>query len=181
MKTLFFYLALCLPWAASAQTVDATCLKPQTRRVGGVLELYLPCDFDSYQWLRNGAPIPGATQPTFRPWQKGEYSAKVTCFSPPIQIAPSAFGHNPNPSANFVIYPSPARNQLFIRLSGETPEYANLMITDLMGRTVAQTIFTAILPGTPVLEYSLAALPKGRYFITLLTPRQKLTQSLIIE
>ncbi len=118
--------------------------------------------YAGYQWLRNGAVIPGATLATYEVTQNGDYSVqvinaggcsgtsavyKVTNVTSIADITVLA--------AQIRIYPNPALARVYV----QAPVTTNLVLTDIRGRVQLDK------PGTDML--SLDGLAAGIYLLQI--------------
>ena len=78
-------------------------------------------------------------------------------------------------TANFTLYPNPAKEQIICQLPDAGAEEAELTIYDAMGRVVMRQHLTS--SSQPI---SLTSLPAGLYTLTLQTGGKKFTQRLSV-
>ncbi|MCW5900604.1 MAG: S8 family peptidase [Flavobacteriales bacterium] len=92
-----------------------------------------------YQWYFNGSPIPGAEAQVFVAGANGDYSVMITdangctAMSEPVTILIT--GMEDLAVQGFALWPSPARNELFVRLPGGSGP-VDLQMVDGRGRVV---------------------------------------------
>lgn len=60
-------------------------------------------------------------------------------------------------------YPNPVANNLNLKITSPTNNYANIYIYDLVGRLVKETINTSIYKGTQLINLNTESLPSGHY------------------
>jgi hypothetical protein len=99
-----------------------------------------PTGYITYQWIRNGIDIPGATSATYNLTKQGLYKVRVTnannCSgeSPIIEVMDQGLniGNVNLSSENIKIYPNPTDSKVFI----ESPVLLNVEIKDAAGKTI---------------------------------------------
>ncbi|MGQ3232466.1 MAG: T9SS type A sorting domain-containing protein, partial [Flavobacterium sp.] len=116
----------------------------------------------SYQWINcnDGQQIDGATAPSFTATANGSYAVIVThngCQATSQCITITDLGNETFEHKGWKVYPNPVIEQLFI----ETDDAADIVITDMTGKTVG---IQTLVPGTNVVNT--ASLSAGMYFIT---------------
>ncbi len=117
--------------------------------------------YATYQWLREGEPIPGATSSTYQIKENGAYSVIVSdengCEgqSTPYKVDNVAIDHLG--AGNFInIYPNPAQNTIHIQAAS----LVDVILTDISGRTI-KTV-------TQVNTVNLESLHAGMYLLRIL-------------
>lgn len=119
--------------------------------------------FSNYQWLRNGLPIPGATQYSYTATSNGAFAVMVWDGNNCSQTSSAIFVNNlsangtPVPSDQIVVYPNPTAKIVFI----DAPQSAlNVYLCTTDGKLVRYWLATK--------EVDLAEIAAGNYILTLL-------------
>ncbi len=150
-----------------------------------------------YQWYKNNVLIEGANEATYTkeestPEDEGVYTCKVKGIcneitSEPIEVVIATGTTSVREVARFgfslsEVSPNPTVNNFRINVTSPENTNAEIIITDMTGRSIT-TIFSGLLSeGTHNLNVNLDKfnLVTGTYFITLRTPRVALTQNFTI-
>lgn len=119
--------------------------------------------FSNYQWLLNGAAIPGATQYSYTATTNGAFSVTVWDDKNCMQTSDAIFINNLSingaaaPSGEIVVYPNPAAKIVFI----DAPQSAlNVYLCTTDGKLVRYWLGTK--------EVDLADIAAGNYIMTLM-------------
>lgn len=115
------------PYASNTITISVTSFIPEIVETGN--ELSVTGSFSTYQWVLNGDPIPGATDPNYQPLVSGNYTVVVTDSSGCSgqseifqYTAPVVDGLNEAEIANpFVVFPNPSNGQFQIEMDMNGP------------------------------------------------------------
>ena len=126
--------------------------------------------FSSYQWVRDGVVIPGATDPDFQPTESGVYTVVVTntdgCELTANGIEVIISGTNELPGlTTFAVTPNPFTDQLIVDFSTTEPQELTLQLLDLNGRLRTERELGATTDRQLLLPT--ADLPRGVYFVRL--------------
>jgi hypothetical protein len=94
--------------------------------------------FVSYQWFLNGLPIPGETNQCTPIGSNGDYSVQVTAANGCIAIAGPLLLTNVADANPFewLVYPVPAQDHLFVELKHPLANACTLTLYDLCGRSI---------------------------------------------
>jgi len=116
--------------------------------------------FTSYQWIKEGAGIPGATDSTYVVTENARYQVAVTdehgCTDTSDVYTVTNVGIDGNSmAAQIKIYPNPARDMVYI----SSPVAVNAVLTTVEGRDVLRADHAQSL--------SLSGLPGGVYFLRI--------------
>jgi hypothetical protein len=130
---------------------------PIIQNINGVLSTNTA---NSYKWLLNGFPIPGATGQTLLPTQSGDYSVTVGtaagCFGTSAPVPVTAMGTStPEYTGSARVYPNPATDIIHIN----APASLFITVTTLDGRTVLEQKNSS--------QVSIGHLPAGLYIVIL--------------
>lgn len=115
--------------------------------------------YTSYQWLKDGAILPGATGDTLLVTENGDYQVIVTggqeCLDTSAVYRVDNSGIDiPSKATNFIrIYPNPVNDILYIQAA----EPVSVLLTDIAGRKLMELQHTRQLPMT--------GLPAGVYML----------------
>lgn len=134
---------------------------------------------NSYQWLLDGNPIPGATAASYLPTDNGIYTVQTTddngcaATSEPLNILLDAV-QDVALSNNFLVYPNPVANALFLENQSEELLNGRLVIFNNIGIAIFEkqlTIGAAITEKIDVDDWSAgvyylkAETADGRFFV----------------
>jgi hypothetical protein len=158
--------------ACSAQRTISVAVTPNPQP-----EIYQQQDFiyvrnfqEGIQWLRNGAPIPGATAPQYQVTQTGWYAAEVTDLpsgckgrSDSLFVQPTGIQDRIAP-LSFACYPNPASGVVTLSFSFPLPENAELLLYNALGQKVGSEKLQA---NTLNYSFHIAHLPNGIYTIAI--------------
>ncbi len=151
----------------------------------GVSELRLMVvaagDNCSYQWMRNGNPIAGATSDEYvvtvpTSSDLGDYTVVITCdcgVTTSTVTAVNGFTTDVNePVAGegfhlFQNYPNPFTGLTSIMYQVPTATDVRISVTDMYGREVAVIVNGVIPAGQHTVKYDASQLPSGTYFYTM--------------
>lgn len=122
--------------------------------------------YSSYQWFLNGVSIPGATGQCTPISSNGSYTVQVTdstgCsgIGGPLILTGTADAG----LSGFVVYPVPARDQLYVQILQPFGDAGTAMLYDLTGKLIRKWNFDH---GGSELSFSLQGLPGGTYLFEL--------------
>lgn len=126
-------------------------------------------DYDTYQWLQDGAIISGATTHTYNAIAAGLYSVVVTnangCSdtSEVFNYTPSSL-NEPALFHSMKLYPTPASNMITVELP-QLKGTGTIAISSIDGKLLVKDIRV----GNTGTQISIAHLPNGVYFIKVTT------------
>lgn len=169
---------------AGSDTVNVTYYPPiniSTSVNGGVISA-VPATFVSYQWLRNGLSVFGATGPTLAVAQTDNYAVRVTDANGCTATSPASFVVDNAPQAleSFTIYPNPNAGDFRIKLESEAlGSEVWLEVHDLQGRLLHRR---AIPVNNSTLDVEVkGVLPNpGAYLISLITSEATYRASTVV-
>jgi arylsulfate sulfotransferase len=133
----------------------------------------------TYQWYRDGVPIPGATESTYVVTENGNYQVEVVStggcprLSAPVHIVVSAI--NEIAPSLFEVFPNPATTWLGIRWSSDQPK-GDLTVYNAIGQMVHRARLTEA-----VLPLSVSSWPAGVYFLQWQDGQQMAIRRFVIE
>ncbi|OJV54201.1 MAG: hypothetical protein BGO31_12665 [Bacteroidetes bacterium 43-16] len=138
---------------------------PVVNRSGNILSVTQT--YPSYQWLLNGNPIAGATDPTLIVTSNGNYAIEVVgangCTGSSNTIAVDNFTSIETLSKlGLHVYPNPFSDRIFM----ESVQPMNIVMFDISGRVVARH---NIAKGINALDVSI--LPAGNYVLNFFHPQ----------
>jgi hypothetical protein len=145
----------------------------------------------TYQWLKNGTPIAGATSSTYDINTNGtvgsqaNYSVEVSngyCFATSASQLITILGLNDiSQSITTHIYPNPTNAEVTISYTLSRDEDLEITLTDMTGRTVGQ-IYNGMQPsGKYDIVTSLATYTSGVYMVTFKTPEGTMVKKVVKE
>ena len=152
--------------AVAANPLPAPPTVTQQPQGGGVL--LTSSAATGNQWYLNGAPIAGATAPTYVTTQSGSYTVVATsaagCASPAsAAVSVIITGVAPERAdAAMALFPNPATRVVYLRLAAPAPVGGAVRLLDAVGRTVRTVALPA---GAASLDVELSGLPPGIYFV----------------
>lgn len=126
----------------------------------------------SYQWFLNRIAIAGATGRTWRPVASGSYTVDVTnadgcrASSQPLDVVVDVKALPETP--RLVIWPDPARDEVFCALRASGPGPVQIEVRDLLGRRVRFVELTVVDSGGRV-RIPVADLPTGVYLLRVVS------------
>ncbi len=135
-------------------------------------QLTVDSTFLSYQWIRDGVDIAGASNPTYTTTTDGRYSVRVRtsklCLvvSSETNIVTTGVSDAETGSAAISITPHPVRDFAVVSLDLKTGGEMKITVRDIRGVTLSQ-IDEQVTAGTYRREISTAGLPAGTYFISM--------------
>jgi PKD repeat protein len=135
---------------------------------------------DTYQWLRNGTVIAGATNRTYNVTQAGSYSVRITsgeCFNISNAAVLTASDYDQVAKQDLKLYPNPVADKLHIQLppvSGNTTY--KISIYNSLGVLVNELQTHA---GNEELQLLVNNYSRGRYVILITNENIHYTQSFI--
>lgn len=130
--------------------------------------------FATYQWLLNGSPVPGATQPTYNPQESGTYSVFVTspegCEATSNQVEVTISGTISIPGVgNLSVAPNPFSNTLYLELRSEYQQRMSLQLIDIRGKVHHEE--EILLSGLLKKKLDLTELPPGVFLLVFKTEK----------
>jgi PKD repeat protein len=98
-----------------------------------------------YQWYYNNALIPGANSMVLKNFLPGLYAVAVTDSNGCVNYSTTAavvigLQEQISESLNMEVYPNPAKDQTTIKLNSSLAGNANVIITDLNGKSVFEKV-----------------------------------------
>jgi glucose/arabinose dehydrogenase len=132
-------------------------------------ELQIEDIWGSYQWLLNGVPIPGATEPIYTVTQSGVYSVEVSgggCsyVSNELSLIIDAV-RSIQALQSVTVTPNPFSQHIWVELAVNEPVRLDILLRDLQGKA----IFTEQVDVSNTTQHllELGHLPSGTYFLVL--------------
>ena len=141
---------------ASAQ--DCAVPNPQISESAGLLTLSET--FDTYQWHRDGAEIPGATTATFSPTEVGMYTVRVSKKSEPEYFALTSRTPKLH-SGKLDISPNPGNGKYTVKAPADGKTWSITVVSSL-GEAVYQKSFHG---ESEIID--LTSLPDGAYYVRM--------------
>lgn len=175
MKALIFSLFLSLSFTAVQAQSCQDLLIPAIVQEGTSLKT--TNEFDTYQWVKDGQPITGATTRTFNPTEAGNYQVQVTKRSKLFAFTPSGIGENLN-SLPFELYPNPASGSLTVKTENFSGSSLSVELMNFNGQRILSQSVNGN-GGTFTLD--ITNVPKGIYGVRLSNNDKTATRTVIIE
>ncbi|MBI2258763.1 MAG: T9SS type A sorting domain-containing protein [Flavobacteriia bacterium] len=139
------------------------------QNIGGVLTATAD-NATSYQWINcaNNQIVSAATEQTFTPTTPGQYQVLVTaggCSDTSICINSSGVGLTETNSFEYLVYPNPAENTVYVSVNNF--DEFDLVLLDLNGKVLKQTLHNK-----EIGKVHLEDLPSGFYMIEITQNQQ---------
>lgn len=136
-----------------------------------------------YQWQRNGVPIAGANDSTFRFTQLGNYTLVITT-SAGCRVTSAAFAvtslENALKKAPLLVYPNPAATTLNISLADAGINHLNYRLVGANGQVSMQGVLNLDNAGQAP-ELNVSQLPRGIYLLQLTDGNTTVTKKVMLQ
>jgi surface antigen len=141
--------------------------------------------FASYQWMKDGVNIAGATGQTFTTNASGNYKVKVTnangCEGISLPVTVSTLGISElNNQKSVGLYPNPVTDRATIDVSAVKGTVQSYTVSDMMGRRVMLVNQVAVKNNTLELIPP-AALTNGSYILNLITDKGAYSTKFVLK
>jgi hypothetical protein len=161
----------------------AAAWKPVITRI---LDSLTSTEASSWQWYRNGQPIPGDTLQGLRLSDTGTYSVLIvdangcTAMSDPFDVSVLDVEMMGGMLRSFDVYPNPSNGSFSVALELERPQTATITVTDVLGR---QLINQRVLSVSSRLtqQIDLYGYPAGPYIIRIALARRSMTRMVTLR
>ncbi|MEM1321221.1 MAG: PQQ-dependent sugar dehydrogenase [Bacteroidota bacterium] len=145
--------------------------------------VFVPAGLGAYQWFRNGEAIPGADSSAYRVVEdSGDYSVEITysngctTLSEPLTVFILST-NNTLSFHQFTVHPNPFEGQLNLALELEQVGNLQLEILNMSGQKVwSENVGTTLQYSQ---TYDLQLLPKGVYFLRLITEQGEVSRKIV--
>lgn len=150
----------------------------------------------SYQWVRNGVNISGATSNTYTATKKGNYAVAISSSitncsvnSSSLKVtkscAPVAAGGAQSSDATVAlsaasVYPNPAKNQLTVKYYSATAIAIELRVTDMNGKLLITKQLSAA-AGENLFHVNISNLAAGSYLLQLISDKENRSLKFVAE
>lgn len=136
---------------------------------------------NSYAWYRNGSLIAGANQFRYIPSVNGDHFVLINDLNGCNEVSDTlsillGVG-SPSPAYNFVVYPQPAQDAIWISLENPTRYDMNAELMDLTGRSLRRESFD----GQQMIRMNVSGLAVGTYILRLNYPEGQVVQKVNIS
>jgi hypothetical protein len=136
----------------------------------------------SHQWLLNGNPIAGATNPTYEPTESGDYSVVVSnangCEATSEEILVTVVATEEESGfEKMAILPNPFHDFFLLQLQSNQALRFEMTLTDAKGQTILKEQLNA--NGFFEKKYQLPNIPAGLYFIAIKNEQGEWTEQLV--
>ena len=175
MKALFLSLLLSLAIGSVSAQNCQEALTPIILQEGN--NLTTKTEFDTYQWVKDGQPITGATARTFTPTEAGDYQVKVTKRSKLFAFTPTGIG-DMTVKMPFEMFPNPTSGSLTI-VSDQFP--TGKISVELMNFNGQRVLTQDVMGSQNTFNVDVSGLPKGVYGVRISGGEKFATRTLIIE
>lgn len=155
--------------------IPAISPKPTISKISDSLVSSLALD---YQWQLNGNNIVGATKQFYKPTIAGSY-AVIATYENECQQKSDAIIIGDSTQQEFLVYPNPANNNIYFKLSNTQFNYAQVFITDALGKLVYKGSFSST-NNTIAGSIFTSAIKNGFYVLHIVTTEKKYTQKINI-
>lgn len=169
----------CTAWSDTVQVSEWPL--PAMPAIDAVANVLTSTPAEGYQWSVNGEPIPGATAQVWEAEVVGEYTVTVfdangcSATSEPLLVLST--GLDAASAGDLEVWPSPARDALFVRLHDDLRGQVMLRVVDGAGREV---LARGASPGQ-VQVLDLGALSAGLYVLRVETADGPATVRFAVE
>ena len=170
----------------AAPNATVTVNGPTSLVPGGSVVLTVPtATGQTYQWLRDGQPIAGATASSFTATQAGSYAVTVSrdgCVATSAATMVDLILAVEYPLSGFVLEasPNPANGWLRIRLSLDSPTMATFRFFDGAGRVLGVKVFGTE-QRTHEHTFSIDNLPSGIFYLRAESNDKQITKKIVKE
>lgn len=132
--------------------------------------LSIPNNYDTFQWLLNGTPIPDAMLANYTPTTNGTYSVAVTlngctAISEPFEISTGI--ENLANRISFLAAPNPHSDQVNVQYTLSDAANVQIALYNTMGQRVAIIANLWQQTGTHTHQFNTINLPQGVYYLQL--------------
>ncbi|MDT8325347.1 MAG: T9SS type A sorting domain-containing protein [Bacteroidota bacterium] len=138
-----------------------------------------------YRWYRDGSPVEDSDNQFLAVTETGEYRVLITdengcsAWSDVFVVDVLAVREDPVAVESFDLYPDPATDRLDVVLQLRQPEALQLMVFDMLGRSLLRRGFEAA--EAHRVSVDLHGWRQGLYFLRVLTGSRTLTRSFRVQ
>ena len=134
-----------------------------------------------FQWLFNGKPIPGATEPSFKPELNGTYQLHYTTPVAGCEALSNTFVFGIKPTIfidddNLEVFPNPSNGVVIVNYQGggDIPSGSKVILTHIDGRIMMNATLNRS-------QINVSDLPPGMYSLMIQTEKEIMRKSIIVE
>ncbi len=137
----------------------------------------------SYQWIKNGVDISGATSPLFVATGPGQYAVRITdangCISTSANVNITVGIDEVYFDKDISVFPNPASGQFSIQYSGNKPTQFQLTLFNMMGESIKDE--AVIFNSNGVQSINIHGLSAGVYMLQMQSGSNRITRRIIVE